>query len=138
MKKFSLFYIVIFFSFNSIAQVVKSDSLYISTINLPHIYKAGQKLSECIKIDSIESVSIHNNKGLHALTAKQLKSIKEAMNSFVYDGTSTPKTKPGPLYFTITFKNDIFPTHIYYNDPDLILNGSYTFTSKTKINFENY
>ncbi len=138
MKKFSLFYIMIFFSYRGIAQAVKSDSLYISTISLQDIYKAGQKLSECIKIDSIELVYIHNHKGLHALTAKQLKSFKEVLKNFVYDGTSTPKTKPGHLYFTITFKNDILATYLYYNEPDLILDGSYTFNSKTKINFENY
>jgi len=138
MKKFSLVYILIFLSCNAIGQVVKKDSLYISTIEIPNIYKAGQKLSDCIKIDSIESVSIKNHKGLHSLTAKKLKSFKEALKNFVNDGTSTPKTKPGHSYFTITFKNDIFATYIYYNEPDLILDGSYTFNSKTKINFENY
>lgn len=102
-------------------------------------FKEGDNLSMHYPLDSIHSISLHNFKGDHTLSKKQVMSLIPYLKKYTFEGNYA-KTKPGQIWATITFLNGTTLPFYSNSSGEIIIskNGDKTFIPNGKLNFDNY
>lgn len=105
-------------------------------------FKTGEKLAKYYSLDSVKSVEMENWKGKHFLSEMQIRSLTKNLKTYSCAG-SYAHTKPGHFWCEIIFKDGSYLFFYSNTESDIITQGGpgeddHTFSTKSKVNFENY